>query len=40
MADEILAEGILGFSKAIETLEAQLLDRLEILEKGTPLVLS
>jgi transaldolase len=34
MAHEKLAEGIQGFSKAIETLEAQLAHRLGVLEGG------
>ncbi len=35
MAKEKLEEGILGFSKAIETLEAQLAHRLAVLEGGS-----
>jgi transaldolase len=34
MAHEKLSEGIQGFSKAIETLEAQLAHRLAVLEGG------
>ena len=34
MAHEKLAEGIQGFTKAIETLEAQLAHRLAVLEGG------